>query len=167
MAGKTAVSARKKMCCCVRMLHQLPKNVFSSCLVSTLVITTHPPRCCVDHARLVADKLLQAREWQRGKSQKKPSGLCPIIAIAMAPPPGFFQWLFAIGELVSNKPCAILAASWSVSGDGQSCCCVETRDHAMSILMKLVQASTYEHIFYEEQRDNWSILSRSGRAVAP
>ena len=33
-----------------------------------------------------------------------------------APPPGFF-WLFAIGELVSNKPCAILAASWSVSGD--------------------------------------------------
>ena len=27
--------------------------------------------------------------------------------------------------------------------------------------------STYEHIFYEEQRDNRSILSRSGRAVAP
>ena len=26
--------------------------------------------------------------------------------------------------------------------------------------------STYEHIFYEEQRDNWSILSRSGHAVA-
>ena len=41
-----------------------------------------------------------------------------------APPPGFF-WLFAIGELVSNKPCAILAASWSVSGDGQ--CRDETR----------------------------------------
>ena len=27
--------------------------------------------------------------------------------------------------------------------------------------------STYEHILYEEQRDNGSILSRSGRAVAP
>ena len=39
-------------------------------------------------------------------------------------PLGFF-WLFAIGELVSNKPCAILAASWSVSGDGQ--CRDETR----------------------------------------
>ena len=26
--------------------------------------------------------------------------------------------------------------------------------------------STYEHILYEEQRDNWSILSRSGRAIA-
>ena len=33
-------------------------------------------------------------------------------------PPGFF-WLFAIGELVSNKPCVILAASWWVSGEGQ------------------------------------------------
>ena len=41
-----------------------------------------------------------------------------------APLPGFF-WLLAIGELVSNKPCAILAASWSVSGDGQ--CRDETR----------------------------------------
>ena len=47
--------------------------------------------------------------------------------IAMAHPcrvPAFF-WLFAIRELVSNKPCAILAASWSVSGDGQ--CRDETR----------------------------------------
>ena len=35
-----------------------------------------------------------------------------------APPPGFF-WLFAIRELVSNKPCTILAASSWVSGDGQ------------------------------------------------
>ena len=51
-------------------------------------------------------------------------GLRPIIAIAMARPPGFF-WLFAIGELVSNKPCAILAASWSVSADGPN---VERRD---------------------------------------
>ena len=38
--------------------------------------------------------------------------------------PGFF-WLFAIGELVSNKPCVILAASWWVSGEGQ--CQDETR----------------------------------------
>jgi hypothetical protein len=35
-----------------------------------------------------------------------------------APPPGIFR-LFAIGELVGYKPCAILAASWWVSGDGQ------------------------------------------------
>ena len=41
-----------------------------------------------------------------------------------APPPGFF-WLFAIRELVCNKPCVILAASWWVSGDGQ--CRDETR----------------------------------------
>ena len=33
-------------------------------------------------------------------------------------PPGFF-WLFAIGELVSNKPCVILAAFRWVSGEGQ------------------------------------------------
>jgi hypothetical protein len=30
-----------------------------------------------------------------------------------APPPGIFR-LFAIGELVGYKPCAILAASWSL-----------------------------------------------------
>ena len=58
------------------MLHPLPKNVFSSRLVSTLAITTHPPRCCEDHARLVADIIRDS-----------------------APPPGFF-WLFAIRELV-------------------------------------------------------------------
>ena len=39
-------------------------------------------------------------------------------------PPGFF-WLFAIRELVSNKPCVILAASWWVSCVGQ--CRDETR----------------------------------------
>ena len=35
--------------------------------------------------------------------------------------PGFF-WLFAMlasFQLVSKKPCAIIAASWWVSGDGQ------------------------------------------------
>ena len=52
--------------------------------------------------------------------------VCPAIAIAIMGrrPPGFF-WLFAIRELVSNKPCVILAASWWVSGDGQ--CQDETR----------------------------------------
>ena len=45
-----------------------------------------------------------------------PGGRCAMcrarnIAIMGRRPPGFF-WLFAIGELVSNKPCAILAASW-------------------------------------------------------
>ena len=46
------------------------------------------------------------------------------IAILGRRPPGFF-WLLAIGELVSNKPCVILAASWWVSGEGQ--CRDETR----------------------------------------
>jgi hypothetical protein len=36
----------------------------------------------------------------------------------LKPPPGIFR-LSAIGELVGYKPCAILAASWWVSGDGQ------------------------------------------------
>jgi len=42
-----------------------------------------------------------------------------IIAIAMAHPRRASFRLFAIGELVGYKPCAILAASWWVSGDGQ------------------------------------------------
>ena len=76
---------------CSYELHPLPKNVFSSRLVSTFAITTHPPRCCEDHARLtkanarlVADKLLTSSPM--AKSQKKPGGLRPIIAIAMAHP---------------------------------------------------------------------------------
>jgi hypothetical protein len=44
------------------MLYPLPKNVYSLCLVSTLVITTHPPRCCEVRARLVADKLANGKE---------------------------------------------------------------------------------------------------------
>ena len=44
------------------MLHPFPKNVYSSRLVSTLTFTTHPPRCCEDHARLVADKLANGKE---------------------------------------------------------------------------------------------------------
>ena len=47
---------------CVRMLHPLLKNVFSSRLVSTLAITTHAPRCCEDCARLVADTLATGKE---------------------------------------------------------------------------------------------------------
>jgi hypothetical protein len=41
------------------MWHPLPMNVHSLRIVSTLAITTHPPRCC---ARLVADKLANGRE---------------------------------------------------------------------------------------------------------
>ena len=44
------------------MLYPLLKNVYSLCLVSTLAITTHPPRCCEDRARLVADKLANGKE---------------------------------------------------------------------------------------------------------
>ena len=64
---------------CVRMLHQLPKNVFSSRLVSTLplAITTHPPRCCEDHARLVADKLANGKEPKEARR-----GCCAIATIA-------------------------------------------------------------------------------------
>ena len=54
----------------------------------------------------------------------KRQGCAIAIAILGRRPPGFF-WLFAIGELVSNKPCVILAASWWVSGEGQ--CRDETR----------------------------------------
>ena len=95
------------------MLHPLLKNICSLRLVSTLAITTHAPRCCEDCARLVADKLAN------GKEPKEARGGCAIATAIMGRgTPGFF-WLFAIGELVGNKPCAILAASWSVSGDGQ------------------------------------------------
>ena len=41
---------------------------------------------------------------------------------------------------------------------------VETRRDANTFLRS--GCATYEHIFYEDQRDNWSILSRSGRAIA-
>jgi len=95
------------------MLYPLPKNVYSLCLVSTLAITTHPPRCCEDRARLVADKLANGKE---PKDAQRPA---PHDRYHDgAPPPGIF-WLFTIGELVGYKPCAILAASWWVSGDGQ------------------------------------------------
>ena len=53
------------------MLHPLPKNLFSSRLVSTLAITTHPPRCCEDHARLVADKL--AKYGKEPKEARRPA----------------------------------------------------------------------------------------------
>ena len=44
------------------MLYPIPKNVYSLLLVSTLGIKTHPPRCCEDCARLVADKLANGKE---------------------------------------------------------------------------------------------------------
>ena len=61
------------------MVHPLPKNVYSSRLVSTLAITTHPPRCCEDRARLVADKLANGKE---PKEAARGGGGC-AIAIAM------------------------------------------------------------------------------------
>ena len=79
---------------CVRMLHPLPKNVqFSSRLVSTLLIahwpsaigaplTTHPPRCCEDHARLVADKLANGKEpkeaWRPAPNNRYRDGAPPL-----------------------------------------------------------------------------------------
>ena len=60
-------------------------------------------------AAVMAVAMLGGSERERG---------CAIaIAIIGRRPPGFF-WLFAIRELVSNKPCVILAASWWVSGEG-------------------------------------------------
>ena len=72
------------------MLHPLPKNVFSSRLVSTLAITTHPPRCCVDHARLVADKLANGKEPKEARR-----GCAIAIAIASAQPPEQLEVLHA------------------------------------------------------------------------
>jgi hypothetical protein len=95
------------------MLYPLPKNVYSLCLVSTLVITTHPPRCCEVRARLVADKLANGKEPKDARR-----GCAIAIAIVRRWSLGIFR-LFAIGELVGYKPCANLAASWRVSGDGQ------------------------------------------------
>ena len=70
-----------------------------------------------DAARIAQRLLLTSSPM--AKSQKKPGGgaPCRYSDYMGRRPPGFF-WLFAIGDLVSNKPCAILAASW-VSGDGQ------------------------------------------------
>ena len=76
-------------------------------------------------------------------------------------PPGFF-WLFAIRELVSNKPCVILAASWWVSGDGQ--CRDETGD-AMKIHSYILGSwcNIRTHLLDERARlDHESTLSRSG-----
>ena len=85
----------------------------------------------------VLKRQIHLSSFQAGKTGAPPLYFLPeparpIIAIARmrrkgrwrTPAPGFF-WLFAIRELVSNKPCVILAASWWVSGDGQ--CRDETR----------------------------------------
>jgi hypothetical protein len=66
---------------------------------------------------------LPVRELSRQKDDAPDGGdhvrsLAIAIAIVGRWSPGIF-WLFAIGELVGYKPCAILAASWWVSGDGQ------------------------------------------------
>jgi len=58
------------------MLYPLPKNVYSLCLVSTLAITTHPPRCCEDRARLVADKLANGKE-PKDAQRRRPQRGCP------------------------------------------------------------------------------------------
>ena len=69
------------------MLHQLPKNVFSSRLVSTLAITTHPTRCCEDHARLVADKLANGKEpkeaWRPAPHNRYRDGAPPCMRSAL------------------------------------------------------------------------------------
>ena len=84
------------------MLYPLPKNVYSLCLVSTLAITTHPPRCCEDRARLVADKLANGNEPKDARR-----GCAIAIAIMRRRSPGIFR-LFAIGELDGDKHCAIM-----------------------------------------------------------
>ena len=62
------------------MLYPLPKNVYSLCLVSTLAITTHPPRCCEDRARLVADKLITGHVYAQSHhtvaERAKGGGVC-------------------------------------------------------------------------------------------
>jgi hypothetical protein len=62
------------------MLHPLPKNVCSSRLVSTLAFTTHPPRCCEDHARLVAEKLANGKEPKEARREDQ-SGHAPDDAV--------------------------------------------------------------------------------------
>jgi hypothetical protein len=47
-------------------------------------------------------------------------------------------WLFAIGELVGYKPCAILATSWWVSGDHGQCRDTPTRQTALTLLRAIV-----------------------------
>ena len=68
---------------CVRMLHPLPKNVYSSRLASrhwpSPLTQTHQ-----DAARITQGLLLTSSRM--AKSQKKPGGLRPKIAIAMAHP---------------------------------------------------------------------------------
>ena len=60
------------------MLHPLPKNVYSSRLVSTLAITTHPDQ---DAARITQGLLLTSSRV--AKSQKRsPAACAPYIAMA-------------------------------------------------------------------------------------
>ena len=101
--------------CCTRFLRMYFHRVTSRHWPSPL---THQ-----DAARITQGLLLTSLA-----NGNKAAWLADYGAIAIAimgrRPPGFF-WLFAIRELVSNKPCVILAASWWVSGDGL--CRDETR----------------------------------------
>jgi hypothetical protein len=97
------------------MLHPLPKNVYSLRLVSTSASPLTHQRCCEDRARLVADKLANGKEPKDARR-----GCAIAIAIMGRRSPGIFR-LFAIGALVCENGCAILAAIlvW-VSGDAMS-----------------------------------------------
>ena len=77
-----------------------------------------------DASGLVIAHLITRNRSLTQLSLNENKGCAIAIAILGRRPPGFF-WLLAIGELVSNKPCVILAASWWVSGEGQ--CRDETR----------------------------------------
>ena len=75
--------------------HPLPKNVFSSRLVSTLAITTHPATKMLawitQGPRLVADKLANGKE---PKEARRPA---PHNRYRNgAPPPGFFWLILAL-----------------------------------------------------------------------
>ena len=87
------------------MWHPLPMNVHSLRIVSTLTITAHPPRCCERLRkacrRQALDKLANGREPREARLPAPHNRYRDGAA-----PPGFF-WLFANGELVGDKPCAI------------------------------------------------------------
>ena len=90
-------------------------------------------------------------------------------------PPGFF-WLFAIGELVSNKPCAIIhhrsildqvQGSWSVtvsigvslSGDGQSQCRDETL--VCVCVFEYIVSSSYQTVVLTHILVHGTLLDRT------
>jgi hypothetical protein len=79
---------------------------------------TPPPRSAT-RPRDGAAPCRRASSWRIGTDRYRRASFGAIaIAIMRRRSPGIFR-PFAIGELVGYKPCAILAASWWVSGDGQ------------------------------------------------